>query len=165
MLILGIDPGNVESAYTVWDGIKLNSDFGKVQNDDLMSKIIENPWKVDAVVIEQIKSYGMAVGETIFETVFWSGRFAQAARVPFFRVPRMEVKVNLCGSSRAKDGNVIQALIDRFAPDTPNKGKGTKKSPGFFYGFSKDVWQSFALSVSFIDIQNRRDETSCLKSC
>ena len=55
---------------------------------------------------------------------------------------RKDEKMNLCGSMKAKDSNIIQALIDRFAPNTPNKGKGTKKEPGWFYGFKKDIWLS-----------------------
>ena len=67
------------------------------------------------------------------------------------KVFRREVKLYLCGSIRAKDANIIQALIDRFAPGVSNKGKGVKKSPGFFYGFKKDVWQAFALAVTIMD--------------
>ena len=107
----------------------------------------------DSMVIEQIKSYGMAVGESIFETCVWSGRFMQKVihNVPVNRIPRQEVKLHICKSSKAKDANVIQALIDRFAGDVPNKGKGTKKDPGFFYGFAKDVWQAFAVAVTYYD--------------
>ena len=55
---------------------------------------------------------------------------------------RLDEKLNLCQDSRAKDANIRQALIDRFASGTPNGGKGTKKAPGWFYGFSDDVWQA-----------------------
>lgn len=55
----------------------------------------------------------------------------------------------LCNSMKAKDSNITQALIDLFAKDTPNKGKGTKKEPGYFYGFKKDVWQAFAVAYVF----------------
>ena len=69
-------------------------------------------------------------------------------------MPRMEVKKHLCHNHQAKDSNVIQALVDRFAYGEPNRGKGTRKAPGFFYGFKADVWQSFALAVTYFD-QNK----------
>jgi hypothetical protein len=62
------------------------------------------------------------------------------------------VKMHLCGNTRAKDGNIRQALLDRFGP-----GKaiacGTKKQPGPLYGVSKDVWQALALAVTWSDQQ------------
>ena len=55
--------------------------------------------------------------------------------------------MNLCYDSRAKDGNIRQALIDRFGP------VGTKKAPGWFYGVSKDVWAAVAVGVTWADKQ------------
>ena len=48
-----------------------------------------------------------------------------------------------------KTSTIRQALIDLFAKDTPNKGKGTKKDPGYFYGFKKDIWQAMAVAYVF----------------
>ena len=61
--------------------------------------------------------------------------------------------MNLCKTMRAKDSNILQALIDRFAPNTSNKGKGTKKDQGWFYGFKSDIWQAYALGVTFYDLK------------
>ena len=52
-----------------------------------------------------------------------------------------QIKVHLCESARAKDGNVRQALIDRIG------AQGTKKKPGPTYGVSKDVWAALAVAV------------------
>ena len=52
---------------------------------------------------------------------------------PHRQVPRRDVKLHHCGQARAKDANITQALVDRFAPGEPNKGKGTKAEPEFFY--------------------------------
>ena len=99
----------------------------------------------------------MPVGETTFDTCIWIGRFYEAINSKYPGVDigfiyRKDEKMNLCGSMKAKDSNIIQALIDRFAPNTPNKGKGTKKEPGWFYGFKKDIWQAYAVGVTYYDM-------------
>lgn len=157
---IGIDPGSTESAYVIWDGKEI-IDKAKVHNHELLS-LLKNSNIIQEAVIEQIASYGMAVGETVFDTVFWSGRLAQVLKernILTSRLKRKEIVTHLCGTSRAKDSNVIQALIDRFAKDTPNKGKGSKKDPGFFYGFSKDIWQAFAVTIAWCDLKKTMGDT------
>ena len=65
---------------------------------------------------------------------------------------RMDEKINLCHDSRAKDSNIRQALIDRFAPNAANGGKGTKLNPSIFYGFSADQWAAMAVGVTYADL-------------
>lgn len=154
--LLAIDPGNKESGFAIID---MDDYFplakGKWENEKLRSMIAQQ-WKhqVDHVVIEMVASYGMAVGETVFETVYWIGRFYEAVGTGGAtrdRMKRIEVKKNICHNTTAKDANITQALVDRFAPGTRNHGKGTKKEPGWFYGFKADVWQAYALGVTYID--------------
>ena len=150
--VLAIDPGNKESGWCLMvDYFPVA--FGKGPNEELLA-IIDYMEDYHEVVIEMVASYGMPVGETVFETCRWIGRFEQVAReigckVSF--VKRKEYVTELCGSSKAKDSNVTQYLVDRFAKDTPNKGKGTKKAPGWFYGFKADIWQSYAIGVYYTD--------------
>lgn len=143
MRILAIDPGNVESAFVVWNGEKIEH-FGKFANYTLMVCIKEFKFDYDQCAIEMVASYGMSVGQTIFDTCVWIGRFYENAH-DVSLVYRKDVKMHLCGQTRAKDSNIIQALKDRFGE------KGTKKNPGLTYGLSKDVWQAFALAVTFYD--------------
>jgi hypothetical protein len=105
----------------------------------------------DVVAIEMVASYGMAVGAEVFETCVWIGRFAERSPVTPELVYRRDVKLHHCHSAKAKDANITQALIDRFAPGVPNKGKGTKAEPGWFYGFRADIWQAYALAVYVAD--------------
>lgn len=107
-----------------------------------------------------IAGMGMTVGQEVFDTCVWIGRFWEIAlRVGDnepTRIYRREEKLNLCGSLSAKDANIRQALVDRYAPGQPNFGKGTKKNPGFFYGFSADMWQAMAVAVTYFDKYVRR---------
>lgn len=151
--LLAIDPGNVHSAYVIIDEDYKPIQFGKVLNAELQAiikDVVEEHKHID-VFIERIASYGMAVGEDVFQTCFWIGRFQQQlvdlTSVEPILVKRIPVKTHLCHTAKAKDSNVTQALVDRFTPGAANYGKGTKKDPGFFYGFAKDVWAAFAVAV------------------
>jgi len=148
MKILAIDPGNVQSAFVLWDGEKIIH-FAKVENEYLKSQLFCSNEEYDICAIEMVASYGMSVGQTIFDTCVWVGRFYENAHNVNL-VFRKDVKMHLCGQTRAKDSNIIQALKDRFGE------KGTKKNPGLTYGLSKDVWQAFALAVYFYDTQAAR---------
>lgn len=150
--VFAIDPGPTQSAFVVWDG-EFIREFDKVDNNILIDIIEVNAWCSHKFVIEQVRSYGMPVGEEVFDTVHWSGRFHQASNTHVDLMPRKDVKMHLCHTNRASDSNIIQALRDRFAYGVRNYGKGTKKEPGFFYGFSKDIWQAFALAVTYYDLK------------
>ncbi len=153
MRILAIDPGNVESAFVIYDPRDGSiGRFGKLQNEQLLSQLsgvvlsqLSGVVGFDVLVVERVACMGMAVGESIFETVFWSGRFVEKFGGRWDRVKRHEVKMHLCGSMRAKDGNIRQALIDRFG------APGTKKNPGKLYGVSGDVWAALAVAVTYAD--------------
>lgn len=155
--ILAIDPGNVESAYCI-----INDEtykpllFKKIDNNDLireLPKLLEE-YNVYVVVIEKIASYGMAVGASVFDTCIWTGRFYQQCITSVGDIAyiyRKDEKMNLCNSMKAKDSNIRQALIDRFGE------VGTKKNPGWFYGFKKDVWAAYAVGVTYLDMQKDRN--------
>ena len=150
MKVLAIDPGNRQSAWCMIDGETLKPlSFGKEENQVVLDAVQHLSY--DSVVIERVASYGMAVGRDVFETCEWVGRFTQAARVPPDYVYRQEEKLHICGDSRAKDTNIRRALIDRFAQHDIKNGKGTKKNPDWFYGFSADVWQAYAVAVTYVE--------------
>ena len=159
--IFAVDPGTDDSGYCGAFGSDLKPVMhGKIPNSDLYSEIRDaadmcvRTGKSLHVVIEMIASYGMPVGREVFDTCVWIGRLAEfseriGASVSF--VYRQEEKQYICHSSKANDNTIRQALIDRFAYKVRNKGKGTKDAPGWFYGFKADIWQAYAVLVTYAD--------------
>ena len=143
-MILAIDPGNTESAYVLISDNYDILEFNKVTNEFLLNRV-QDQYGQFTLVIEMISSYGMPVGKEVFDTCVWIGRFMQASNCPVELIYRKDVKLHLCNSTKAKDSNVIQALKDRFGD------KGTAKAKGYFYGFKADVWQSFAVGITYLD--------------
>ena len=146
-MILAIDPGNEESAYVLMEKETYKPiEFGKIDNTMMLIKLQELNY--DKLVIEMIASYGMPVGASVFDTCVWIGRFIQRRKCAEFEyIYRKEEKINLCGSMKAKDSNIRQALIDRFGE------VGVKANKGFFYGFKKDIWAAFAVGCTYLDKQ------------
>lgn len=148
MRCLAIDPGPTQSAFVLYEPMRV-LEHGHVDNDALLERLKQKTFGAAeyVTVIEQIEAMGMSVGASVFETVFWSGRFAQASR-PFDRVPRRAVKLHLCGSMRAKDANIRQALIDRFGGDG---AIGRKAAKGPLYGLGSHRWAALAVAVTWTD--------------
>jgi len=141
--ILAIDPGTTKSGIIVWRDKVIEA--AEIDNQDLIQRM--RVWDfpmVDVVGIEMIASYGMAVGKEVFETCLWIGRFDEASSYPTQLVYRQHVKIHLCGSARAKDANIRQALLDKHGPT------GTKKAPGKLYGVSGHIWAALAIA-DYID--------------
>ena len=154
--ILAIDPGNEYTAYVLVDNQTYKPlEFAKLPNDEFRTKLAEQCMNIalKEVVMELVGHYGtgMPAGRTVLDTCYESGGFKEIVRHCTGRYPDMvlrpTVKTVICGTPRAKDSNVIQALKDRFGD------KGTKKNPGWFYGFKADCWQAYALGVAWLDKQ------------
>lgn len=141
-LTLAIDPGTHQSGYAIFDGQRVHH-AGIADNLDMLDTIRQA--QVDIFAIEMIACYGMAVGKETFETCVWIGRFVQTCLDAHGSLPtlvyRKDVKLYLCGSPRAKDANIRQALIDMIGIP------GTKKNPGPTYGVSSHAWSALAVAV------------------
>lgn len=175
MEILAIDPGPLKSAYIFFDdsekkilefGIENNSKF-KV----LLNRIYKHSFNI-YLIIEQIKSYGMPAGDTLFETCTWVGRFIQiwedcleaqfrdnSKTYPqrWHLIPRKTIANYLCYSATANDANIKKAVISRFAAcknlgGGKNPPVGIKSNPGPLYGISKDVWSALGIALTFSEI-------------
>lgn len=156
-MILAIDPGTTESGWVVYDPIAPAVVKSGVSENPVVEVTIQNvTGRGHVAVCERIRGYGMPVGASVFETCEWTGRFHAACCCPQTRwhwLERRDVKLHLCGSSRAKDANVRQALIDKFPPTGGGKRPqiGTKKQPGPLYGVTSHAWAALAVAVTFVE--------------
>ena len=146
--MLAIDPGTTQTAFVALAEDKRILDKGIVPNGEMLAFCELLDPSVKDVAIEMIACYGMPVGKEVFETCVWIGKFAYVLEKKGLKVTfiyRKDVKMHLCGSSRAKDGNIRQALIDKLGQP------GTKKAPGPTFGVAKDIWAALAVGITFIE--------------
>ena len=156
MKILAIDPGPELSAAVIFDGTNISFKTGKHRggyknkwpNRWILNYLTRYQEENPVVVIEMVACYGMPAGKSLFDTARWVGRFQQHAEnlgLQHELIYRKDVKMNLCNSMKAKDGNIRQALIDRFGQP------GTKMNPGTTHGLAADTWAAFAVAVTYWD--------------
>lgn len=147
--ILAIDPGTTQSGWCVLLAGRV-VESGVAPNELLLDKVRDS--RADQLAIEMIASYGMAVGREVFETCVWIGRFKQVWRRPedVELVYRRDVKLHLCGTAKAKDANIRQAIIDLFPASGGGKTPqiGTKTQPGPLYGVSSHAWAALGVAVT-----------------
>ena len=143
--ILAVDPGTLESGWVIFSGRRV-VESGVSSNADTLARVAAWP---HALAVEMIASYGMPVGREVFETCVWIGRFVQAYRDSSLAqlVYRKDVKLHLCGTSRAKDPHIRQALIDLIGP------QGVKKAPGPTYGVKSNAWAALGVAVTAMKLQ------------
>ena len=150
--VLAIDPGPEKSGWCIMFGEELMGS-GISDNNALLSVLRDERFMAAQVLaIEMIASYGMAVGKEVFETCFWIGRFTQRWHTPesVKLVYRKDVKMHLCGTTKAKDANVRQAIIDLYPATGGGKTPqiGTKAKPGPLYGVSSHAWPAIGVALT-----------------
>lgn len=137
--ILAIDPGTHESGYVLYDGRVLEA--GVLPNHDLLQRVANDD--SDVLAIEKVVSYGRAVGQEVFDTCEWAGRFRQVWGCPdeTLSVTRLQVKQAL-GLKGAADDAKVNARLREVIGD-----KGTKANPGPTFGVVSHAWA--ALGVAY----------------
>ena len=158
--IFAVDPADKLSGWCLLMGSTYRPiRFGKSSNADMFDTVRTLPPGLHTVVvIEMVASYGMPVGREVFETCVTIGRIEQlcdSLGMDHARIYRQEEKLTICHSPKANDATIKQALVDRFASGERNYGKGTKKNPGWFYGFHADVWSAYAVGVTYLDKRSK----------
>lgn len=147
--IIAIDPGPKTSGVVRWQAGQLISADAEVDNDKLLSSLRHCRLDECRFVCEWIQAMGMAVGAEVFETCRFIGRIQEiieSRSMTLELITRPTVKTRICGTPRAKDPNVRQALIDMLGP------VGTKKAPGPLFGVSKHAWSALAVAIA-IDLK------------
>lgn len=159
-ILICIDPGTDTSGIVHLDSVtrKVLESHSKAPNDEVidMLEMIKTYRPEYKMVYEMIACYGMPVGASTFGTCVWIGRFIQTFGADrCISVFRKEVKSVICGSMKAKDSNVMQALKDRYMPTGGGKNPavGTKKQPGPLFGMASHAWSALAVGHTYLDIQ------------
>jgi hypothetical protein len=149
MLIMALDPGTTESGWCLLDSGNVTAS-GVLPNDAMRDAVRKS--SADVLAVEMIASYGMPVGREVFETCVWIGRFAQVWKRPddVQFIYRRDVKLHLCGTSKAKDANVRQALLDLFPRTGGGKTPqiGVTKQPGPLFGVSTHAWPALGVAIT-----------------
>lgn len=126
--ILAIDPGTTYSGWCLLEDSE-PVEWGWDDNEEIIKRLVNSTaggsWFGGIfvhLVIEDVSHYGMPVGKDVFDTVRWAGRFHQAVAIPRLGIDvtyikRPDVKLHLCGSPRANDSTIRQAIIDRYGGD------------------------------------------------
>lgn len=181
--ILAIDPGPEISGVVLLDleinivlkGIELIFG-GDIKTYKLLELLRDTSFQgltPSDVVCEDIVSYGLAVGKTVFDTCKVIGRIQEivdtsdvyAHKVNMVRRP--DVKTVLAGGNtyrnpdtdarkKVDDGAIKRIIKNRFPQTGGGKtpSVGTKKQPGPLHQMSgKHSWQALALAMTFIDIK------------
>ena len=161
-MLLAIDPGPERSAYLWFHANQPANpacEWDWIDNERLL--VMLRDWSAisdrDHLAIEMVASYGMPVGCEVFDTCVTIGRFIEAFRGPHTMVYRRDVKVHLCGTARAKDANVRQALIDKYGA-TKREAIGLKRAPGPLYGLKSHGWAALAVAVTWTETRSKEND-------
>lgn len=147
--VLACDPGNVKSALVLWDGSSVLH-WMLAPNEEILSYLRDYPADLGhPLVIEKITSYGRPMANTTLDTVFESGRFAEAYGGPVHRLPRINVRVHICKSTKSNDSTVRMEILNRFGGRAAALGK--KSKPGPLHGFHADAWSALALGITWLE--------------
>ena len=186
--LIAIDPGNKVSAWVVFrpwrhpDGksspFKIIS-FGRLENTNLrmyLRRIPKDKRVKSRLITEMLRARGMPTSNEEFETCVQIGRVIQAWLPGTWSYAfRGDIKLCLCGDSRAKDPNVRQALIELWGGEkralggkkcskckgkgwfgagrpvcTGCHGEGWEIKPGPLNNIASDEWAALAVAYWWV---------------
>lgn len=164
MIIAAIDPGTTQSALVILDTTTYAIIDAKLDLNSVILDSVARFNKIDALVIEMFKSYGMPVGDSVLESCVWIGRFSQAWGKDVIFIPRKTVVTEICGLATAKDKHIRAAVFDFYRALTlkgiPNLGVSDKNAVYSKFGCLKqiknDLWAALALALCYAE-KSKRD--------
>lgn len=154
--VFAMDPGPTASG---WIHINYEAEAPFVArhsgNEEMLAILRHYPFEADTVlVLEGIEARGMPVGDDVFQTCQWIGRFSQVWEErrergeplgPFYLVFKNQMK-HIVGGKR----NIPTTEINRLLREEYGE-KGTKKAPGLLYNVSgAHCWSALAVGTAWL---------------
>ena len=175
MKILAIDPGLISGVVFI-EGER-NLDLPVIKNKPTIVflkqasrfeilNLFDNfesyfPRKSPIVLIETLEFIADYVGQSTFQTAFLIGQLIEKSiqnKINLNLVFRSNIKYFHIETRKGKDQQLIKRIVDKYISEEfqcqfnkNNYGKGTKKTPGYFYGMSGHCWQAFALASYYYE--------------
>ena len=171
MIVLGIDPGPVESAGVLYDteAKTVRMEPGIVGNSELLAWIkSENSLcliGLGHLVIEMPHTYALTpkrnkktgkyrsaqLNQNTYEMTYWVGRFVEAYAGGFARLFRRDICRHLCGPKLLKGKAPYNAAVAQWFGVTVGSAKGTQKAPGPLYGIKSHMWDALAVAITWAE--------------
>ena len=146
MTIIGIDPGPEFSALVEWDGEKFIDKAYMLNVDILYHLSVVSPCTIG---IEQIRGYGLSVGNSTFDTCFWSGKFAlqgEMCKSKVFMIPRIDVLTHFNIPRKGSDRWLKEKLVDEY-PTTFKQAKRNKSGSLSVKGWNDHHYAAFGIAI------------------
>ena len=165
--ILAIDPGPKESGYVVISQTYHVINSAKIPND-ILHALIDDFLLTEAVLEEAVcrKWAGREVSDTAFQAGRFHYQLCDKLDGDVTLLNRSKVRWHITGVRKSNDSKVIDSIIKRFQPSAwAEDERGELSRPSMLKiarannlrGFTKDVWQAYALAVTYLDLKRGKD--------
>lgn len=163
-LVIGIDPGETQSAWVLFDGERVlqhRHEPNVAVRSMLRGLVGDGPTARElAVVIERLEGFGKIASRAEYRTAEWAGIFYEAASAAIASgrvewLTRRAIKLHLTGVANSKDAQIRDVLMERFPGLRAQTGPARKLKTG---GLLKShEWAALAVAVTWLDRDGRDD--------
>lgn len=154
--VIAVDPGPNISG---WCCYSANDIIAGVDENAVVLALIQSTGS-SALVLERVQNYGRILGKSTFDTIYWTGRFAQAGYDRGHTVQRMyfaDVREHFCGRrSKVKERDVWLTIVERYGGHAT--AVGTRKAPGSIGHVKGHARSAFALALTWWDRKHMLSE-------